>query len=271
MGERRGTTLQGLIGVAMASLLMTACAAGNNARPRWSASGAVDARCGALVEDLSYARKSIAGRVVGTVIVSPIGIGLGAIGAMYGMPHGFALPAMAIDDTVKAVQENREQFGRIRDACLRAGGPEDVRVASAIGGFARLRLHQRTPEDAVRLYRDGVALLERTGEEELDGATSFRLTVAPVMGEYPANRAEAAAVYARTLAALEAGRGSEYPGLVDILEPYARLLRTLGRDEEAESLETRAVAIRTAMTAASASAAAPEAPCDDPAAEPCTK
>jgi hypothetical protein len=91
------------------------------------------------------------------------------------------------------------------------------------------------------------------------------------MAAYPSSRDEAVAIYAPTIAALESRLGPEHPDLLGALEPYARLLRTLGRDEEAERLEARTVAIRTAMTAASASAAAPEAPCDDSAAEPCSR
>jgi hypothetical protein len=65
--------------------------------------------------------------------------------------------------------------------------------------------------------------------------------------------------------------GPEHPDLLGALEPYARWLRPLGRDEDAERLEARTVAIRTAMTAASASAAASGAPCDDSAAERCSR
>jgi hypothetical protein len=68
--------------------------------------------------------------------------------------------------------------------------------------------------------------------------------------------------YGRTLAALEARRGPDHPDLIDTLEPYARLLRALGRDVEAEQLEARRDAIRFAAMAVEVDGA-PEEPCDD--------
>ena len=123
----------------------------------------------------------------------------------------------------------------------------------------------------MRLYRDGLALVERVGDEEVEGALRFRIDAASLMAAYPSSRDEAVAIYAPTIAALESRLGPDHPDLLGALEPYARLLRTLGRDEDAERLEARTVAIRTAMTAASASAAAPGSPCDDSPAEPCLR
>jgi hypothetical protein len=270
MDQRRGRRIQGLIGVMTAGLLVTACAAGKNPAPRWSASGTVDERCGALIKDLSYARRSMAEPALVAVAVAPVGLTLGVIGGSVGLPQGFFLPVMAFNQSMGAVQTSRTQFASIRDACVAAGGPEHVEVAMAIERVALRHQNDRFPAEAVRLYRDGVALLERAGEEELEGATSFRLAAASVMGEYPATRDEAAAIYARTLAALEARRGPEHADLVDTLEPYARLLRTLGRGAEAEQLEARLLAIRRAPMAVEADGTA-AAPCVDSTAHACAR
>ena len=273
MAQRRGTRIQGLIGVLTAGLVMTACAAGKNASPpNWSASGTVAQHCEALVEHLEYARKSTAGPVVGAVVLVPVGLGLGAMFAALGRPDALViLPAMAIDGAVGAVQRSRQEFADIRNACLTAGGPEHVGVARSIGFLALRRHRDGKPKDAVRLYRDGLALVEHVGDEEVEGALRFRIDAASLMAAYPSSRDEAVAIYAPTIAALESRLGPEHPDLLGALEPYARLLRTLGRDEDAERLEARTVAIRTAMTAASASAAGPESPCDDSPAEPCSR
>ena len=187
------------------------------------------------------------------------------------MPFGFALPFMAIGEAADAVQKSRQELDDIRRACAVAGGPEHIGVARSIGFLALRRHNEGSSRDAVRLYRDGLALMERVGDEEVEDALRFRLDAAWVMAAYPSSRDEAVAIYAPTIAALESRLGPEHPDLLGALEPYARLLRTLGRDEEAERLEARTVAIRTAMTAASASAAAPESPCDDSPAEPCSR
>jgi hypothetical protein len=255
MDERRGARVLGLIGALTVAVLTTACAAGKNPAPAWSASGTVDERCGALTKDLSYARRSTAEPVLVAVAVAPVGLALGTIGASVGLPYGFFLPVMAFNQSMNGVRNSRAQFASIRDACVAAGGPEHLGVAMAIERVALHQKSERFPEAAVRLYRDGLALLERT-EEDLEGVTRFRLAAAAVMGEYPASRAEAAVVYAGTLSAIEARRGPEHPDLVGTLEPYARLLRTLGRDGEAEQLEVRLRAIRSVTMAVEADAAA---------------
>jgi hypothetical protein len=122
----------------------------------------------------------------------------------------------------------------------------------------------------VRLHRDGLALVERVGEEEFEGATGFRLVAASVMGEYSASRAEAAVVYGRTLAALEARRGPDHPDLIDTLGPYARLLRALGRDVAAEQLESRLRAIRSGTMAVEVDGA-PAETCDDSTTDSCAR
>jgi hypothetical protein len=223
------------------------------------------------VDDLSYARKSVAGPVAVAAVLTPLGLGIGMAGAAFGMPQGLALPFMAIDGAVRAVQESRREIDGIRAACLAAEGPEHIGVARSIGFLATRRHNEGSSEEAVRLYRDALALLERAGDEDVEGALRFRLDAASVMAAGPSSRDEAAAIYAVTTTALESQLGPQHPDLVDALERYARLLRTLGRGEEAERLEARAVAIRTAMTAASGTAAAPETQCDDSATEPCTK
>ena len=272
MNQRRGTRIQGFIGVLTAGLVMTACATSKNpAPPGWAATGSVTERCEALVDNLGYGRKSVAGPVATAVVMIPVGFGLGVAGSVVGMPFGFALPFMAIGEAADAVQKSRQELDDIRRACVAAGGPEHIGVARSIGFLALRRHNEGSSRDAVRLYRDGLALMERVGDEEVEDALRFRLDAARVMAAYPSSRDEAVAIYAPTIAALESRLGPEHPDLLGALEPYARLLRTLGRDEDAERLEARTVAIRTAMTATSASAAAPEAPRDDSAAEPCSR
>jgi tetratricopeptide (TPR) repeat protein len=56
--------------------------------------------------------------------------------------------------------------------------------------------------------------------------------------------AEAEPLYKRALAISEKALGADHPAVADVLENYASLLRTTGRDSEAEKLEARASAIR---------------------------
>jgi hypothetical protein len=271
MGQSRGTKIRGLIAGLTAGLVMTACATAKSPAPGMSTRDPVADRCATLVESLSYAEKSVGGRVAATMILGPIGLGLGLVGAAFGSPQGLAIPVMLIGETVDAARENREQFGRIREACATAGGPDHVAVAEAIGSLALLRVSQRSPKEAVRLYRDGLALLERTGEEELEGAVRFQLAAASAMSDYPPSREEGAAVYARTLAALEARLGPDHLDLVSVLEPYARLLRTLSRENEANAVDARIPATQSVNGATSATGITMEEPCAEPAPRSCTR
>lgn len=152
-------------------------------------------------------QKSVAGPALLGVVLTPIGVGLGLLGAVGGHPEGVGLPVAAFTWASDNAKENRATREAAFRSCLepivraRALGPEHPDVA-----------------ESLRTLADGCVAVEAFGKAE--------------------------PLYQRALAIQERALGAQHPEVSRTLESYATLLRRTNRDAEAALMEARATAIR---------------------------
>ena len=95
----------------------------------------------------------------------------------------------------------------------------------------------------IRARRFCAELIDKWGLEFTEAARL--LNDCGIYLHHRARYAEAEPLYQRALAILEKALGPEHPHLATGLENYAVLLRAIGRQEEAATMEARAQVIRT--------------------------
>lgn len=152
-------------------------------------------------------QKSVAGPALLGVVLTPIGIGLGLLGAVGGHPDGVGLPLAAFKWAADNAQANRSTREAALRSCL-----EPVERAHALGPE-----HPDVAE-SLRTLADGYVAVEDFSKAE--------------------------PLYERALAIQERALGAQHPEVSRTLASYATLLRRTNRDAEAALMEARATAIR---------------------------
>ncbi len=123
-------------------------------------------------------------------------------------------------------------------------GPEHTEVASVAGSLGSLYQRYGQLAEAEALFKRALAIREKvSGKDHLD--TSGDLQRLSSLYEEQGRYAEAEPLIKRALAIIEREFGQNNPSrALPALEDYARLLRKMGRRNEAFALEARAKAIR---------------------------
>ncbi|MCZ6490696.1 MAG: tetratricopeptide repeat protein [Acidobacteria bacterium] len=118
-------------------------------------------------------------------------------------------------------------------------GPEHPNVAQSLSLLAVLYNAQGKNEEAERLFQQALAIWEAVWEKNPEASHGFA-----AMSGMSFNHAMLFMFYERWLPIREKALGSEHPGVAQILENYAALLRKMRHEDEAEEMELRAKAIR---------------------------
>ncbi len=140
------------------------------------------------------------------------------------------------EDRHAAAEPLYERALAIREKAL---GPEHPDVARGLNNLAFVYRHQGRYDEAEPLYERALAMLENArGLEHPDVAYPIRGLAEVYAGQR--RYAEAEAFYRRALAIWEQALGPDHPTVKETLRGFAKLLRVLGRDDEAAQLEARA-------------------------------
>jgi hypothetical protein len=252
-----GRTLGAIV---MVGLTLMGCATSRGAAapsgPPTDAAGPTEVahRCEDFTKSLRYAEKSVGGRVAASAILTPLMIGIGLAATLTGDVRGLGLavggPVSMGQWTAKAAQDNKEQFGRLRQACEEGGGPDTVAAARAVRDLAQVRERERSTRDAVRLYRDTLATLGRAGAGESEDAAGAALALASLVEKGTPADPQIEPLYERALRIREAEGEHRLRELAYVLIQYGRWLRAAGRNHDAEAIETRADTVNREAAAA---------------------
>jgi hypothetical protein len=256
--ERMGWAGRMLGAALMASLTLMGCATsrrvGVAAGPDPAGPAEVTRQCGDFVKSLRYAEKSVAGRAAATAILAPLAMGVGLMGAAFGDPRGLILavgaPIEGVKWTAQAGKENSERFDRLRQACEDGGGPNTAMAARAVRDLAEVRLGERSTRDAMRLYRDTLAILDRAEAGESEDAATMALALASLVESKTPADPEIGPLYDRALRIRQGEVDARPRELVTVVARYARWLRASGRIADAEAMEARADALDHEIQAA---------------------
>ncbi len=118
-------------------------------------------------------------------------------------------------------------------------GPEHPNVAQSLNLLAVLYNAQGKYEEAERLFQQALAIWEAVWEKNPEASHGFA-----AMDGMSFNHAMLFMLYERWLPIAEKALGAEHPGVAQILENYAALLRKMRHEDEAEEMELRAKTIR---------------------------
>lgn len=267
--ERMGWAGKALGAALLTSLTLMGCAASPGAGlPGGAATdpagpAEMTRRCGDFVKSLRYAEKSVAGRAAATAILAPLAMGVGLAGLAVGDPRGLVLlvgaPIEGVRWTAQAGKENGERFDRLRQACEDGGGPDTAVAARAVRSLAEVRLGERSPRDAMRLYRDTLVILDRAEAGESEDAATTALALASLAESTTPADPEIGPLYDRALRIRQGEADARPRDLTAVLVRYARWLRASMQIADAEAMEARADALNREIRAAEERARASQA------------